>query len=203
MNRNLQNGNHRVTTTMIDLSILICTIKGREDQFNKLKSQLDKQIQDKRVEVLSLYDDKSMPVGEKRNKLVLLASGKYISFIDDDDTISDDYINKILSSINNNPDCVGIKGVITFSGRNPKIFIHSIKYNKYFEQNGVYYRPPNHLNPIKREIALKFKFPLKNCGEDTDWAMDICKSNVLRTEVFIDDPIYYYLYDHNKTETQK
>lgn len=187
------------------LSILICTIEGREEELDKVRSELDRQIAQSgaSIEILTFSDDKSIPVGDKRNKLLSIANGKYTCFVDDDDMVSPNYIKHIIQGLNQDVDCVGIKGIITFSGKNPRTFIHSIQYDKYFENGGVYYRPPNHLNPIKREIALKFKFPVKNCGEDTDWAMSICKAKALRSEWYIEEPIYYYQYDHNKTATQR
>ena len=55
-----------------------------------------------------------------------------------------------------------------------------------------YERYPNHLNCIKASIAKQFKFPEKNHGEDTDWATQIHKSGLLKSEYQIDDVIYYY-----------
>ncbi len=180
-------------------SILICTIEGRETSFNALYEKLTKQIHDlnlqDHIEVLYYKDKrKEHTVGHKRNVLVEQSKGKYISFIDDDDDIHDHYIELISKKLVNNPDCVSLIGIITFNGKRAKKFIHSIEYKSYFEKNNTYFRPPNHLNPIRKSIAAQFKFPEKFRGEDTDWAMQIARSGLLRTEETIDEPYYFYYY---------
>ena len=73
-------------------------------------------------------------------------------------------------------------------------FIHSSRYKSYFEKNGTYYRPPNHLNPMRIDIAKKVDFKNKSHGEDTDWAMELCKLKPYNKELFIQKPIYFYRY---------
>jgi glycosyltransferase involved in cell wall biosynthesis len=146
------------------------------------------------VEVLTHEDNGELDIGAKRNILLNRASGDYLCFIDDDDRISVDYVDQILNGIKENPDCCSLVGEITFNGKDPKMFVHSIDYNEYFEKNGVYYRPPNHLNAIRSDIAKKFVFPSLNHGEDTDWALQIRDANVLKKESKIQKTIYYYDY---------
>jgi hypothetical protein len=54
----------------------------------------------------------------------------------------------------------------------------------------VYYRCPNHLNPIKREIALQVMFPELSRGEDRDFSMRV--KRLLKKEEYIDGIIYFY-----------
>ncbi len=189
-------------------SILICTLESRKDQFDKLNEHLLKQIKEsgleEEIEILFFSDDGYYPVGAKRNTLVENAKGKYISFIDDDDIVSDIYIKEIYDIIKNNDvDCVGIKGLLISDVLGNKEFIHSIRYNEYSEDETYYYRPPNHLNPVKKEKIMKFKFPITNFGEDADWAMQICKAKVLEYEIYINNILYYYHFSYDTTETQK
>jgi glycosyltransferase involved in cell wall biosynthesis len=179
------------------LSILIPTIEKRHEMLQSLLSDLRKQIGDNEIEII-VCDIKNATIGDKRNRLLNAATGEYLVFIDDDDTISDDYIYCITQALEGSPDCCSLNGIITTNGHNPKRFVHSIKYNSYFEKDNVYYRPPNHLNVIRSVIAKQFTFPTKNFGEDTDWAMQICKSGMLKTEVEITDTLYYYVYLTNK-----
>ena len=97
---------------------------------------------------------------------------------------------KILEGIKEEPDCCSLTGIVTTNGKNPKKFIHSLKYDKWFESKGIYYRNPNHLNAIKRDLALKVGFTRKSHGEDRDFSMAILPH--LKTEHYIDGPIYYY-----------
>lgn len=184
-------------------SILIPTLIERSGQFEQIFTKLLLQIvqaglQDK-VEIVFYRDNRDATVGYKRNQLIKQASGQYICFVDDDDDISNNYIELIYNALLQNKDCVKLIGV--FSANNlKKLFIHSISYDSYFEANYIYYRPPNHLNPIKREIAINFQFPNQlSFGEDTDWAMQICRSEALKTEAEICEPYYFYNFDAQKS----
>lgn len=155
-----------------------------------------------KVQICSLCDDRQMSIGQKRNLLIQLATGKYVAFIDDDDMIHRDYLRVILRSLELDPDVVGIVGEITMRipnrGTVKRRFYHTISNSVYRTSQRGYERPPNHLNPMKREIAARFEFVNKSFGEDTDWAMRICKAKVLQSEVMNDNILYYYNYNPNK-----
>lgn len=179
-------------------TIMIPTLVGRESTFTDLYLKiLDQIIRNglyKEVDIIFFKDNRKYNVGFKRNKLLEQARGKYVSFVDDDDMVSDDYVKLIYRALLKNPDCVSLIGLITFDGKNPKRFYHSIKYDSFFERGNIYYRPPNHLNPIRKSIAAQFKFPEINFGEDSDWAMQICRSKLLKSEEVIKTVYYYYLF---------
>jgi len=174
------------------LSILICSLASRADKLQRLMNALQPQINES-VELLVKTDNGEIPIGKKRNLLLEEASGTYIAFVDDDDLVSEDYVKKILEALESNPDCCGIQGIITFQGQSPRMFIHSLKYKEWFEQNNIYYRCPNHLNPVKREIALQVKFPETNFGEDKDYSTRLFP--LLKEERFISGVVYHYLYE--------
>lgn len=56
----------------------------------------------------------------------------------------------------------------------------------------VYYRNPNHLNPVKKELAIQVPYKEINFGEDKDYSERLFP--LLKTEVYISGIIYYYLY---------
>lgn len=185
------------------LSILICTIPSRKESFKRLLNEIQKQVDvnnaNNLVELWYDFNETKL-IGEKRNELLELAQGDYVSFIDDDDMISPDYIETLLKGIETNPDCISLRGVITWDGLRPEMFEHSIKYNAYktTENEIKYERYPNHLNCIKASIAKQFKFPSSNFGEDTDWATQIHNSGLLKKEYYTDKILYYYQYKQNK-----
>ena len=85
------------------LSILIPTLRSRADKLSKLLNRLEFQRQTKPVQLLWIGDNKSITVGEKRNMLLAASKGEWVCFVDDDDEVSDRYLELILDTIKNNP----------------------------------------------------------------------------------------------------
>lgn len=55
-------------------------------------------------------------------------------------------------------------------------------------------RTPNHLNPIRRELAMKVGFPDRHYGEDRDYGTALLLGGHLKHEIFVDGPpMYEYL----------
>lgn len=203
------------------LSILICTLLEREKQFNELISSLHNQLQKAGrigyvksqvlhgnyyinrlvygdVEIIACGDNRSNTIGKKRNILMAEATGEYVCCIDDDDKVSDNYIELLMGGINKGVDCCSLTGIITFDGERPKKFIHYMNCTHYYETTEAYHRFPNHLNCIKASIANQFKFPEKSHGEDTDWATLVKQSGLIKTEHTIEQVIYNYKFVTNK-----
>ena len=183
------------------LSVLIVTLKSRKNLLDKIYSVLIKQATDD-VEILINTDSGEKSTGKKRNELLEKAVGDYVCFVDDDDIVSDDYIELILKAIEKKPDCVGIEVLKTTNGKNPTRNIHSLKtlkggYYWGYKGNSIYFIP-DHLTPIRRELALKTKFKDISKGEDTYYSMNVLQ--YLKTEEYIDKPIYFYLYETKKKE---
>lgn len=180
------------------LSILTPTLIERRERFQNLKDKLDQQIQDSlytdRVEHLIFEDDREQSIGFKRNVLMDKAKGTFIVFVDDDDDVSDRYVHLICDAIEQHPDidCIGLKGQITFKGAHPQPFVHCLQYTHYFKKQGKYFRPPLHINPIRREIAVQYRFENISYSEDIDWALRMLRDHALKTEAFIDACLYYY-----------
>jgi len=188
---------------MKDLSILILTLPTRIDLYSRLIKSLNQQVIENnlmhRVQILTLGDTKEISVGEKRNILLNKSIGRYVCFIDDDDVIATNYLSVIMSALNSNAD------VITFCGdyveneiRTP--FSISMVHRGNFNEPNMFYRLPNHLCPVKREIALSCQFTDKNFGEDSDYAEKI--NNYLKNEYHIQEKLYFYMYDSNTSQTK-
>jgi len=188
----------------IILSILICTIEGREHFYDRLQTELIRQIKAYnlvgQIQILNSKDKRGEhQIGYKRNLLLQNCDGVYGMFIDDDDMICNDALYLITEKIKSeNPDVISLSGIITTDGKDPRVFKHSLQYTEWFEKDGIYCRPPNHLNVIKTEISKQFRFPEINHGEDKEWSMAICKAGVLRKESNIEKAYYFYNYVSNK-----
>ncbi len=189
------------------LSILICHLYSRRDLLERLLAVLKPQIgysakeyigahyfesPDCKVEVIVEGDNGRITIGEKRNRLLDRAMGLYIAYIDDDDLVSEKYCELILKALEKKPDAVGIEGIIYQKKFPPRIFKHSIWNYGWYEHAGIYYRCANHLNPVKRELALQVKFHSHlSHGEDRRYSETI--SPLIETEEYISDfPIYFY-----------
>ena len=177
---------------MHKLSILIPSLEERKPKLEQLKAELASQIGKRNVEVLSLSDNRQMTIGQKRNMLLTQSTGEYVSFVDDDDMVSPDYIEKVLNALTKNPDCSSLTGEIVFSDGYSRPFIHSLRYTQWIDdhEGKVYYRPPNHLNAVRRAIAVQVGFPPWNSGEDRSFSMGI--RHFLKKEEWIEGVIYNY-----------
>jgi glycosyltransferase involved in cell wall biosynthesis len=177
-----------VERSAIDLSVLICSLEERKDSLSFLMDKLSKQKNDS-TEILCEVDNREITVGQKRNKLLSRANGEYICFIDDDDDISDNYLSLIYKAIGDEPDCIGLHGLLYFKDK-VLDFYHSIQFQDWYTGPDGFYRTPNHLNPVKRKLALKIMFPEMNFGEDQEYSKRI--RNLIKTEKYIPEPIYFY-----------
>jgi glycosyltransferase involved in cell wall biosynthesis len=185
------------------LSILIPTLRSRAALLERLMAALKPQLNDS-VEVLTELDSGEAAIGWKRNILVARSSAEYLAFIDDDDLVAEDYIPLVLAAIETKPDVVGFKGLMILNGdyTAARRFHHSIQNRTWFDKDGAFYRTPNHLNPVRRELAVDTPFPpMLSFGEDRAYSDDLRPK--LNTEVMIEDhPIYLYEYVPKKPGRQ-
>jgi glycosyltransferase involved in cell wall biosynthesis len=186
------------------LNILIATLDERKEVFAKIDEQLKKQISELKaenlVQIIPLSDNREMTLGEKRNRLVELANKNYLAFVDDDDRVCDNYVQLLLTAIQEQPDCCSLNGIINIEGREPRIFKHSIQYNGWYEKKKVYYRYPNHLNCVKTEIAKLVGFQFLSYAEDKAYSDDLKNTGRLIKEQIIEPILYYYDYVTGKQD---
>jgi hypothetical protein len=187
-----------VRRSIIRLSILIATLESRKTTFDRLYSELARQVDTAaaagEVEILVERDAGQASIGAKRNLLLERAAGDFVVSVDDDDDVHERYVGLILEALRTSDelDSVGIEGEITFRGRRTERFVMSNRYREYAWTGDRYVRPPHHLNPIRREIATRYRFEEVDHHEDSDWAMRICRDGVLEHEVMIEGLLYHY-----------
>ena len=181
------------------LSLLVCTLEDRSDYLTRLLGVLDPQVEGtSEVELLIEKDEGQKTIGEKRNTLLRKASGEYVAFIDDDDIVSSDYVEKIIKALESDPDVIGMNLLYFVDSNFTGISYHSLSYDSWFENQDKstglmrYYRNPNHLNPVKRELALKAGFPEISMGEDRAYSAKLLEH--IKQEKYIIEPIYYYFF---------
>lgn len=184
------------------IAILIPTLPVRIDKYAKLVRELNRQIVEAnlvdKIQIVTLGDTKEYVVGFKRNFLLKLSLSKYVTFIDDDDWISPNYIKKIYDATLKDTDCVTFLGNY-ISDTEKRTFDISIHHRHDHNTNDCFYRIPNHLAVIKRSIALKCPFPNLQYGEDSEYAKSLQKH--LKTEYQIKEKLYFYQFDVKKSQT--
>jgi len=174
------------------LSILIPTIPERKEKFDKIYCKLLSQCT---PDIEILFDDRErynisgIMVGEKRQALIDQAKGKYISFVDDDDDISNDYVIEILKAIDSgSPDVITFRTLADIDGR--KYVIDTSIHNpiEQLHGNGPIKRKPSVPHVWLKEATKRTVFQSKNVDEDTDWVNAINA----QSEIKIDKILHYY-----------
>ena len=167
----------------------------------ELWEKLKKQIGDKNVEHLVFLDNRKRSIGYKREALVEIAKGKYMAFVDDDDDVSDDYVNSLLEAAKSNADVLTFKQKCLVNDNLPSVINFSLKnkVNQEYGPNLIIQRMPFHVCAWKSDIAKKYKFTDKNYSEDWFWSQQLIKE--AKTEYHIDKIIHTYIYRDDTTTT--
>ena len=200
-------------------SILVCGIPERYHSVQPLLySLLETQAVARRPDVHLEYkmDNKRVTVGAKRNSLLQNAIGEYISFIDDDDEVAPNYVDKILAEITKGRKESPPVDVICFPQRatlSPSGVIHECSYSLAHKERKLeqipdgppnmlkWTGPPAHTMVWRHRITEDATFPDKNFGEDVDWVGMMCKSSKKEVQI-TGDPLYFYRFDEANSATR-
>jgi|ETNvirnome_2_300_1030623.scaffolds.fasta_scaffold03609_5 glycosyltransferase involved in cell wall biosynthesis len=201
----------------IKFSILILSIPTRFDVVRPLLKKLLDQIGDREdVEVLSLMDNKSFHIYEKRNELLKMCRGKYLAWLDDDDDVSDNYIETITKAIEDNSeaDVISFNQTCFLSGKKARVFaamgnpqeevrLDPYDMSKYLDT----LRMPWHWCVWKSSLAkseiFREKYAHGNSGqscEDIDW-LDRLYPKVENSVYLKDDWLHIYRWSPETTES--
>lgn len=192
--------------TKTSLSICICSIFSRKHFLDRMMAILSPQL-GQRVELLLAIDAGQESIGKKRQRLLEQARGEFIVFLDDDDTVHQDYVSKVLTAINRTPNV----DAITYRSKRycDGVYEAECVYSLHSESNvgfiyvdgfKTYQRYPYHVTPVRRELALKIGFPDKDHCEDTDFAVAL--RPLLRSEHHIPEHLYTYWWRSDRSAEQ-
>ncbi len=199
----------------VRLSILVCSITERRDDLRNLLASLNAQINAlpvtgrRMVETHVLIDGGAasggLSIGAKRQRLLGRAVGEYVAFIDDDDAVAPDYVSRILAALETMPDCVGftlrriVPRWVSRGDGDGGLWVHSKRFTEHAEGE----RPINHLNPVRRELALQAGFRDESWGEDSAYAARLAPLLAGGSESFIDGPPMYFYMDDPRTSAAR
>ena len=170
------------------------------------------------VELIYMLDNRRRTVGAKRNDLLRAARGEFISFIDDDDEVAVNYVDKVLAGIvqarKEGADVVCFSQRATLS---PAGITHECTYSiKHLERPLEQRRkleptsnpnilnwsgPPAHTMIWRRELVSDIPFEDKQFGEDVLWC-DIAASRAKSEIQILCDPLYFYRFDAERSTTR-
>ena len=178
-----------------DVSFLLPTIPGRESSLQALIASIHEKAArlapGLRYEITVDFDNREASIGAKRDRLCQGAKGKYIAFIDDDDEITDAYIEDLRDTVRMNSPVMRLRGQIA-----QYTFTHSLanRIDGVMARDDVFLRPPNHLNPMYADVAKLIHFRDAHRAEDLEWTIRLARSNFLKDEFVSDPSRIHYIY---------
>lgn len=189
------------------LTIMIPTTIDRDELYERLVAELVNQMAEQRlelnkdIEIVSIRDNKEISVGLKRQQLLEMANGIWVSGFDSDDLPHPDYIHDIWGVLYTKPniDHVGFIEDCDIDGVKSRS-IFSIKHKSWDEKEKGYdqVRCANPKSVIRRTKALQVGYKDLRFGEDRIFSEAV--TPLLESEIFIDKPLYRYIHrssDHN------
>ena len=176
-------------------NILIATLAQRQDRFLRLLNELMPQVAryEGYVLVTAFWNRGEYSLGEIRQDLVTASDATYVSFVDDDDSVPPYHVEEVMKRLGRGDEGVDYVGwqMQCYSDGTPlKPTFHSLRYRGWYDDDQGYYRDVSHLNPIRRELALRADFRLGEPPEDVSW-VDQVRGHV-RTEEYVDRVMYHY-----------
>jgi len=180
-------------------SILLCGLPQRMDQgarmpvFHKL-CELSAGFRD--VEVQLLYDNQRMSTGAKRNRLVNCARGEYISFVDDDDDVTDQYVRLIHRALRDHPGvdlvCFNLVGPRLLTNNELRYRYHPRWRQQQTEERfpGVQWKRPQHTSVWQRALVRNALFSDMSRMEELQWQLET--EMMVNTYVYLDEDLYRY-----------
>lgn len=179
-------------------SILVPTLGERRALFERLMAGLLPQLDPYagQVRVTGWFNHGSPPLPKIRQRMVETAETEYVSFVDDDDLVSPDYVAEIMAALDQRPDYVGFQVQCYSDGAPIGVAYHSLEFRRWRNFPGRFERDISHLNPIRRALALRANFATTRTGgaEDRAWADQLRRARVLREQVVVPQILYHYLY---------
>lgn len=180
------------------------------------------------IELLYLMDNRRRPVGAKRNALLDISRGEYVSFIDDDDEVSPDYVRRIHDAMLQAKRTEQKVDVFCFNQRASLVqqgIVHECSYSlahwkerkpderrqlaPAYAVDGktalpstlLWTGPPAHTMVWRNEVISFVRFPETQFGEDVAWVDAVCER--AKTEMQVGgEPLYYYRFDSERSATR-
>lgn len=179
---------------MITWDILIPTIPHRDETLRLLLAEVSRQWQPG-LGVRVYRDNLERPKiasYAKWQDLLESSEAEYVSWAGDDDFIAPDFVACVFAALASKPDYVGFPVKFTIAGEPQQLVEHSLRHPHWVDTPQMLLRDIVHTNPIRRELANLAPWEAKLEGEDQAWADRMRATGQVKTEAWIDRPMYYY-----------
>ena len=196
-----------ITPQPILLSILTASIPERADQLEMLTEKIAEQIGDLPVEHLVFLDNRKRTIGAKRDALLRIARGTFIAWVDDDDTVSPDYVASLVDAIKTaitppfsqtaSVDVITFAQFARINEAQAKIVFGLRQENQPFIPDTEVLRAAWHVCAWRRSVAILSHFPESNYGED--WAFAEPLNRIAGASIHIDKVLHYYRFNSATT----
>ena len=199
---------------MIILSILIPSIPSRYGILSRLATELYRQklymqtVHPTLGEIEIVIDgserflDGGLSIGKKREKLVTAANGKYLCFLDDDESIAPNYMELLVRMCNENKDvCTfwSLAKMDNYWGLVDMSFTYLD--NEPLSPIRIARRMAWHVCPVRSKFAKLHTFDDINYGEDWKWFEQVLKH--CETEAHSTAIIHQYNGSEVRSESNK
>lgn len=148
----------------------------RSDLAFPLLSKLNKQAEGQPVEILCLIDNRKQPLAAKRNALLAMSQGRYVAHVDDDDDVSDDYMDSLVQAIREQPnvDVICFEQQCNVQGQDAFVVQTDLSFANEWNQPGhpfrsVIKRKPWHWCAWMGSLARRYQYETSGYGEDVSW----------------------------------
>lgn len=191
------------------LSILIPAVFERGFQ-NPIYDNLHTQIGGRDdVEILTLFDNRKRSTGRKRQALLDMAQGTYVTHLDDDDDVATDYLETILTALEANqratqlaPDVLTFNSEATLGTGNPFVvrtgLDHENEQCRQVEGRWIdIKRKPWHWCLWHSRLAHQASFPDGYIDDDWFWIRQMLPH--VQRELHIDRTLHYYWHRSDKS----
>ena len=176
-------------------TILIATLGRREAKLLRLLRILAPQLREAggAAGVVALWNNGERPLTRVRQDLIEYAATPYVSFIDDDDIVTFDFIRQILPLLDGEVHYAGFRAMVYQDGVPWLPAKISLDAGGWHNTAEGFFRDITVLNPVRRDLVMKHAdFTTGGWPEDRSWTAQL--RGHLRTGAFIDEILYHYYY---------
>ena len=181
-------------------SILCPTLASRRERFLRLMHVLLPQAEryPGEVEVVALFNY-GQPLQALRQELLNSARGDFVSFADDDDLVSEDFVAAILSALEAQPDAdyVAFRHAYYQRGSLCRLpVVTGLQYSGWYNTNDALVRDITYINPVRTELARQAGFVrLAGGHEDRGHVQALRPLLADRKQAVIEKVLYHYYHD--------